>query len=698
MKRFNGTLSISIILGVIFFVIGFLTLNDYNIMWDGRAHFLKGQSYVNFFLTGQENYDKPVSKEYVRYYRDYVNRSKPGYENSFYVPYDSYRKSIYKDPLNGYFKYKNDRGHPPISDIGAAIFNIIFYEKLGLVKDDLAYGLFALFLSSVLISLIFTWVKRYYGIFAAIVSVIALSTYPLFWAEAHFNIKDVPSMVFFTFSLYTFWKGVGKQSIKWFLLSAIFTGFAISTKFNALFLLFIFAPWFVVYYLKQPKTYRQKYHKFWWLLFIYPLVMFGILFISYPYLWQNPIRNFLDTFSYYKEVGFDIDYTPQFRTLFGFNTYAGIWIIITTYPLVLALSLFGTIVAFIKFFKSKNTLTLLFLFWFLVPILRVSLPKSAIYDGVRQIMEFIPAMTVLAGVGASEITKLLNSYIVNRFKQLNNSRLQLFIQIFILILFIPLIATLVRFHPAENAYFNSFIGGLKGAKEKNITGWGSTDGGIYRIAVNWLNKNAENNSHIATGFSEPADFYIPDLRNNLYVDNRFSGYLQEGEYIVALTHDTGLDKTYRMVYPEHFLNPLYVYAVDEVPLIKIWKNDKKYLKEEFKNLTRNELAITPKQVDNILQWEFVNNIRIMAIELSFEKNESCNRLVNGYFQISQDQENWEILPDIYPGATISILGEQPNNSKLIAPFADVQAKYIWFVAEPKTSCVLKAIQSKILYL
>ncbi|MDO8657394.1 MAG: glycosyltransferase family 39 protein [Candidatus Levybacteria bacterium] len=693
MKKFYSAL-LPVIFGTIFFIIGFLTLSDYNIMWDGRGHFLRGQSYVNFFLTGKEDYDKAVSKEYVRYYRDYIGRSNPGYENSFYVPGDSYRKSIYKDPFNGYRKYKYNPGHPPLSDIGAAFFNIIFYEKLGLVGDDSAYGLFALFLSSSLVALIFAWMRRSYGSFAAIVAVIALSTYPLFWAEAHFNIKDVPSMVFFSFSIFAFWKGVSTQSLKWILASSVFTGFALATRFNALFLLFIFFLWFVIFYLKQQKTYRQKYHKFWWLLFVYPLVMFGILFVSHPYLWQDPIRNFLDTFSYYKGIGFDIDYTPQFRTFFGFNTYAGIWIAITTYPLVLILSLLGVMIGFIKFFKSKDTLILLFLLWFLVPVLRVSLPKSAIYDGVRQIMEFIPAMAILAGIGASYMVKWINGYVTRS----TGKQFSYFaIQLLVVFLFIPLFITLVKFHPAENVYFNSFIGGLMGAKERNITSWGNTDGGIYKIAVNWLNENGEKNSHIATGFSEPADFYLPGLRGDLYADNRFSGYLREGEYIVALTHDTGLDKTYRMAYPEKFLDPVYVYRIDGVPLIKIWKNDKKYLKEEFKNLLQKQLTVMSQRVGNVLRWELVDNVRIEIMEFSFENNSECSKLTNGYFQVSQDNEDWEILPDTYPGAIIEALGEQPNEDKLIAPFVGARAKYIEFVVDPENSCVFKANEAKITY-
>ncbi len=678
---------LAIFIGLLFFIAQILTLQDYNIMWDARGHFLRGQSYANLYLTGKETYDEPISKAYVRYYRDYISRSTPGYEKSFYVPSDSYRKSIYKDPFHGFKVYKNDLGHPSFSDIGAAIFNIVLYEKLGLVKDDLAYGLFAIFLSAVLVALVFSWVRQSYGSFAAIVSTLVLGTYPLFWAESHFNIKDVPEVVFFSLTIWAFWVGISKQLKKWIIISSIFGGFALGTKFNIVFLPFILIPWFIVFYLGQSKESRRKYHAWWWFLFVYPLIIFSIFFATYPYIWQDPLGNFLNVISFYKNIGLNIDYTPQFRTFFGFNTYPLIWIAITTYPWVLFLSLIGSLIALFKFFKSKDTLPLLFLLWFLVPIVRVSLPKSAIYDGVRQIMEFIPAMAILAGIGADKIAKFLNGYIAKRFKQFN------LLQIGILLLFIPLILILIRLHPAENAYFNSLIGGLKGAKENHITGWGNTDGGIYRKALVWLNKNAEPNAHIAVGFSETADFYLPEFREDLRADNQFSGYLQKGEYIVALTHNSELEYTYRMMYPERFLEPVYIYEVDGVPLIKIWKNDTEHLKKEIQKLQK--ITVNPiARVENArVYWDLGGVKQLNYIEITFEQKLSCAPLSLAYFQISKDKEHWETLPETYPGSPIDVLGKQPDGNRLIAPFAGQKVRFIQFTAEPEDSCVMNIWKS-----
>lgn len=678
----------SILAGCIFFFLATITLSDYNIMWDGRGHFLRGRSFANFFLQGKVTNEIPITKDYARYYRDYLGRDISSRDISKLVSQDSsYRKSIYQDQLNlGSFDklIKGDTfGHPPLSDIGAAFTNMFFYEKLGIVRDDHAYELFSIILASLLIGFFFYWIASLYGFFPAFISTITLAATPLFWAEAHANIKDVPLLVFFSFAIWAFWKGVTNQSKKWIFVSALFAGCALGTKFNVLFLPFIIGPWFVLYFFKSSKSSRRSYLKWWWVFLIYPIIMLTILFASWPQLWHEPVASLLKVFGYYKDIGVNIDYTPAFRTTFGFNTYAPLWILSTTFPVVIVLSLVGIIGWVARLKKTKDFLPFLFLLWLLVPIVRVSLPNTAIYGGVRQIMEYIPSLAFFAGYG----TYVLFTFISPRFKAIFYA--------LTIVSFIPLIFTLIRLHPAESAYFNSLIGGLKGAKNANIIDWGNTDGAIYEPAVKWLNKNAQKNSHIATSFSEPADFYIPALRDDLLADNLFSGYLQKGEYIVGLTYNSGLENTYGLLYPETFLNPVYVYSVDEVPLLKIWKNDKQHLKKEFLEFRLKDFTLMPQKQNNQLVWKLDGKKRVMAVEIEYSKNSSCKDLVNANFQISQDGNSWIILPEAYPGGPISYLGNQPKDNKLVAPIAGILASEILLTVDPGDSCILNIRNSKI---
>lgn len=684
---FTKEKSTAILISTFYFIILMIAMPDYNIPWDARNHYFKGQDFANFFLSGRKNYDGlPITKDFARYYRDYVRKYAPDPNiNKRISPEPNYRRSIYQDDFHNFewLMKSNQIEHPVLGDILSSFCNIIFYEKLGLLRDDYSYRVYTIILASILVGIIFYWVAISYGLFAATISALTLATTPLFWAESHFSIKDVPQMTFFTLTVWAFWRGVMLKSKKRIIFSAIFAGCAFATKLNIVFLPFILIPWFIIFYIKNNKKDRNLYHHWLWLLIIYPIIMLGIVFLIWPQFWQKPIEGFLGMLKIYYEVGIYPDYTPAYRTIFNFSTYASIWIILTTYPITGIFSLIGIFFALFNFKKTKDFLPILLFFWFFIPVLRASLPFTSIFGGVRHIMEYIPPLSMLAGYG-----------IYNLFKHIP-SKYTLFVRIAIILGFIPLVITLFRLHPAENVYFNFLIGGLKGAKQANITGWGYNDGGIYRKATVWLNEHAEKNTHIVTAFSEPADFYIPELREDLLADNYFSGYLQGGEYIIALTHDSELQDTYRMQYPENFLEPVYVYSVDEVPLIKIWKNDKKHLKKgiEFSE----KIFINPKTEieNNAMIWDLSSSYNITYVEVVFKDFTECKIMPDSILQISDDKINWDILSGSYPGELIEALGEQPKNNKLIMPIAGLEARYILLSTQKNDGCIPESLSTKI---
>ena len=67
----------------------------------------------------------------------------------------------------------------------------------------------------------------------------------------------------------------------------------------------------------------------------------------------------------------------------------------------------GFFVSIYLFLFKKNNFTFLVILWFSTPMLRASFPNSAIYGGVRQLMEFLPAMAILAGIGTYYFVKTM---------------------------------------------------------------------------------------------------------------------------------------------------------------------------------------------------------------------------------------------------------------------------------------------------
>ena len=674
--------NISILIGVVYIIACLLTIQDYNIMWDARNHFFKGQAFANYFLRGWKNYDSlPVTHEYARYYRDYISKNyeQPDIEKRISKDPD-YRRSIYQDDVHTFewLMKQPATEHPVLSDILSSFSNILFYEKLGWMRDDHSYHLLSIVLAGVLVGIVYYWMATSYGNFAALVATIALAAEPLFWAESHYNIKDIPLLVFFSCAIWYWHQGITCRSTNKLLISAVLAGCALATKFNAAFLPFILGPWTLIHVFYAVPGHRSWYLRHWWIVPLYPAIMLSVLYVSWPQLWYDPITNFLSVVSYYNEVGVHIDYTPNFRTVFGLNTYPVIWLIYRTYPMIIICAVAGVAGAFLVIKRHTDTLPLLFIAWLIVPFLRASLPGLSVFGGLRHIIEYIPAFSLLAGWGAFQLVRVIPA------------TYQGIAKIALVLGFIPMVVTLYHLHPAENVYVNSFAGGLSGAREKQLTGWGNTDGGIYRIALEWINEHAGQNAHVAVGFSELADFYLPEFREDIRADNYFSGYLQEGEYIIALTHNSELEHVYRMQYAQRYLKPVFVYEIEGVPLIKIWKNDKEHALPGMSDFEQVSLRLLPSQKNNRITWDAGSLRSGVYLDISYDQNEQCKELEFLTIEVSEDGSVWLLLPEAYPAEVITSLGMQPSNGHLIAPFAIGQYRYVSIAATPETACILNA--------
>lgn len=574
---------VGLILIIFFFGISIFTLSDYGINWDEPNHYIRGQAYLRFFLTGRDNYkDLPKLKSH---YPKVVGRT---LSSKIIFGDESFRRSIYQYDAarNGSQTFRwylrNDFGHPPLNGILASLFNNIFYQKLGWIGDVQSYHLFIITITSLAIFSIFLFTSSIYGIFAGLVAYLSIFLYPLLFSESHFNIKDPVEMSFYTFSIIFFYFGITRKSWKWLILTGIVSGFALGTKLNIIFVIFAVIPWLVIYKWRDVSRFKWPFSKIvTFSLLSIPIIALTVLFGTWPYLWESPLNRFLSFLSYYKLLGTTLYQTDSQIMFFGLNTYAIQWIIYITPLIVIFLSLFGIVYAFKKGFKEKEKTSILVLFWLLVPIIRVMLPNAGIYGGVRQIMEYIPAMAILSGIGAHYIVKLLNGYIVKRFRQFNNTTIQQLIYICIIVLFIPITLKLISIHPNENVYFNPLIGGLKGASLRNFPDWGTTLGSVYKGGIDWINQNVERNSRVALvrGLlsNVPRIFIRPDI---YFSESHYSGSKKQGEYLMEVT-----DYTWNLVVPQEkreyieTLIPVYEEKVDGVSILKVWKNDIQHTKK-----------------------------------------------------------------------------------------------------------------------
>ena len=562
-----------VIIFLLFLIQGIFLLPDYGMNWDEPAHYLRGQAYLRFFLTGAKDYKEfPQLKSHLPK-SEFVDP--PQYK--WIVGDDSvFRRSIFQyDRGEGekftYFYYlKYDKGHPPLNGILASLSNYIFYQRLGVFKDIESYHLFTIFLSAILAASIFIFTSRFYGKFAGLVAVLSLSLFPLFFAESHFNIKDPVESSFYSLALFAFYIGVVKGKWKWIIISGVFAGFALGTKFNIIFASFSLAVWLAIYHWRSIKRVSWPFSKSQTASFVlYPFIALSILYISWPYLWQDS-KNIMHIFSYYREIGI-VPYQPPGYYFFGFNTYAVWWLLFST-PLVILFYCFFGIFYVLKYgLSEKNKLAIFIFLWLLVPVVRVSFSTTGIYGGLRQIMEFIPAMAILSGIGANYLVQSLKFKIFNFKPQL----LTFIFKLLIIASFIPITIKLISIHPNQNVYFNPFIGGLKGAYERNFPDWGVSLGSVYQQGTDWLNQNAERGATLALVRVLHSNIPRTKLRQDINFDNRYySGEQRGGEYIMEVIDYNWVIHVPRekRKYLEN-LESVYSVKVDEVSILKIWKND-----------------------------------------------------------------------------------------------------------------------------
>lgn len=677
-------------LGFIFFVAALLTLPNYGINWDTINHLPRGQSYLRFFLTGKKDYS-----ELPKYFEDHSKKEQWYWQNPKSLGIDANidfekvpNRSVYQisDHDYNFFMRIDGDGHPPLSDILSAFFNRILFGELRLINDIDAYRVYGVLLASILVGLTYYWTRSVYGFLPAVIASLSLAMYPLFWAEAHFNTeKDVPQTAFWGFMLFCIWKGTLQKSTKWLLLSGVFFGLALGTKFNILFIPFVILPWVFLYILKNKKEFFsfKKSFKFVVSSFIAFLVGVLIFVATWPILWSDPIKRFLGVISFYKRLGVAANPDPRYLGPFGIITYPLEWIINTTPLVILILCLIGIVAAFVRIKKEKDLVSLLFLFWLIVPIARVIWNGSAVYGGIRQIMEFIPPMAILSGLGAKFL-----------FEKIKFSFIKGLFLITIIVSYLMLGVKLYQIHPNENQFFNILGGGLQGAKDRDFPYWGFTLGSPYRNGIDWINKNAEKDASLVFVYelipNIPRLWIRPDI--NFHNAGR-SGYLAQGEYAMTLQYQGTAERSYYDTYLEKFVNPVYTQKVDGVSVLSVWKNDKAHWKKEIKEQIVPNVKMEKTKFG--LKFDLGKIVNLWRLEINYN-DKNCKPMIEAWDEVSKDDKVWQrIRWNLPEDWRISALGEQPKNGKFLEPFVGQEARYINLHLNPIDTCLSKVINFKV---
>jgi len=408
-------------------------------------------------------------------------------------------------------KYKKDKTYPKFKEFeynyyGGVIFDvpIAFLEVLFGIKDKKNQFLFKhyfnyliFFLS--LISFHQLIQSRFSDWKYPLLGVTILFLSPRIFANSFYNPKDLIFMSFCIFAMnyaFIFFKN---PNIRNSFLFSFFVALAINMRILGIIIPFVFFG-ILFFYLLISKVSLKNY-SLPLLVTFFLIPFFTVLF--WPYLWEDSIKNFINTFTELSKFHHFGGSENLFLGNFVISTnvpwnYIPVWILITT-PIVYLILFFAGIIkislATIFFKKEKNIKLILtdlfFLLIVLLPIIAVIVLNSTLYNGWRHMYFIYPGIIMIALVGIEFLVKIIK-----------NKHVFIIFQLIIIFTFINTSYWMIKNHPHQYVYFNRLAG--KNIKSKfDMDYWGLS----YKENLDYLLKVDKKNKLYIWNSSQIKMFY-----------------------------------------------------------------------------------------------------------------------------------------------------------------------------------------------
>jgi hypothetical protein len=253
-------------------------------------------------------------------------------------------------------------------------------------------------------------------------------------------------------------------------------------------------------------------------LFVYAVVALIVMYATWPYLWPDPLGRSIESFQvmsqypWQGEVLFDgVQYVSSDIPRRYLPVLLGIQLTEPVWPLFVA----GLALAITGLVKKREYVELLALtlVWFVLPLAGFILLRAPLYDNFRQIFFILPPVFMIASVPFEKIKQPLWQVGL------------------VALVLLPSLIGMLRLHPYEYMYYNTFIGGEKGAFRRfELDYWGTS----YRKAADWMNEFATPDTNVWV--DGPAHLLEMYLREGFHL---FSGYEKERaehyDYVVSPT-------------------------------------------------------------------------------------------------------------------------------------------------------------------
>ena len=303
---------------------------------------------------------------------------------------------------------------------------------------------------------------------------------PVLYAHSFFNSKDIPFVSMFIICFLLTAVAFKRNRLKYYLLLGIGCGLLTNIRLMGVLLITLISVLFVIDFILSRNDKTEKINKGSGLLIFLAATVLTLI-LTWPYLWINPIQNFIGA---YKTMS---NYPWQGQVLFlgerikatELPWYYGIvWFLITNPILYLCYGAFGLLLLIFGFIRKPflfisnkiNRNHLLYILCFVGPVLAIIILRSTLYDSWRQLFFIYPSFILLAIYGLNYLLK---------------TKLKVAILILILIGFASVADFMFINHPFQQVYFNRFLPRERPEylrKQFDLDYWGSS----YKAALDYI--------------------------------------------------------------------------------------------------------------------------------------------------------------------------------------------------------------------
>lgn len=457
-----------------------------------------------------------------------------------------------------------NKNHPPLFSTFATAFKHYFHDQAGIFESGLlAYHASALLMTVLSIFFVF-WFSHYlWGVAPAFLSSVLFALLPRLIGHSQNNLKDPPTMLFFLVACFLFYIAVSKQKRIYYLAAGMAAGLTYCVRVHALMLLPLVGAWYL-FSNHSPLSRKLDFRKFLNFslgMLISVVTAFATILVVWPYYRIEPFSRFQETFHIFAQHPWNwfVRYMGEFYLSYDLPWHYPFVLFGITTPLLILIPFLGSLIAaawmWVRDSKERSPLVFLSLWFFTPPLIHV-LTGTAMYDGIRHWLLVLPALAMLASYGICKAWSYLEP------QQLGRGLLAIVVALGI----IQLGYTNFRLHPYQVVYFNSLTGGLKGAADKfDLDNWGHS----FRETGEWMNSSIPSTPARIRVYA-PLGFHLLNLDMDKFI---FVDREEFPEYQVNLTkaHILSLDNHRNYLNPD--LPTIFSVDIDGAKLIRVLRHD-----------------------------------------------------------------------------------------------------------------------------